>query len=84
MDAVFPLSRQVLEVIQQGEIGEVLRVVADLSEGNDLEEWWHVRKARKLTKDLAGGALLEGKPHQPPASPHHKTAGISARGLTRF
>ena len=65
LDAVwtryFPLSIQIRDMIKKGEIGEVLRVVADLSEGNDLDEWWGIKKHRKLQMDLAGGALLEGK-----------------------
>lgn len=65
LDAVwtryFPLSVQIRDIIRKGEIGEVLRVVADLSEGNDLDEWWGVKKHRKFQMDLAGGALLEGE-----------------------
>lgn len=64
LDAVwtryFPLSVDIRKSIQAGEIGEVLRVVSDLSEGNDLDEWYHTKKHRKLQMDLAGGALLEG------------------------
>ncbi|KAH0847009.1 Trans-1,2-dihydrobenzene-1,2-diol dehydrogenase [Fonsecaea pedrosoi] len=62
LDAVwtrfFPLSIQVRESIQKGEIGEVLRVMADTSFGIhpdiSLKE-----TPRKLTYELAGGALLE-------------------------
>lgn len=64
LDAVwtryFPLSFQVRESIQRGEVGEVLRIIADTSFGIHpdiaLKE-----TPRKLTHDLAGGALLESK-----------------------
>jgi predicted dehydrogenase len=65
LDAVwtryFPLSIQIRELIKAGVIGEVLRTVADLSEGNDLDEWYHKKHHRKLQMNLAGGALLEGQ-----------------------
>lgn len=54
----FPLSVQVRELIQKGEIGEVLRTVADTSFGDDVEEKWGT-KHRMVNPDLAGGALLD-------------------------
>ena len=54
----FPLSIQVRELIQKGEIGEVLRTVADTSFGDDVEEKWGT-KHRMVNPDLAGGALLD-------------------------
>ncbi|KAL2218322.1 hypothetical protein M432DRAFT_427920 [Thermoascus aurantiacus ATCC 26904] len=54
----FPLSIQVRELIQKGEIGEVLRVIADNSFGDNVEEKWGT-KHRMVNMDLAGGALLD-------------------------
>lgn len=54
----FPLSIQVRELIQKGEIGEVLRTVADTSFGEEVEEKWGT-KHRMVNPDLAGGALLD-------------------------
>ncbi|KAF3394518.1 D-xylose 1-dehydrogenase [Penicillium rolfsii] len=54
----FPLSVQVRELIKNGEIGEVLRTVADTSFGDDLEEKWGTTH-RMVNPDLAGGALLD-------------------------
>ncbi|KAJ5584123.1 uncharacterized protein N7459_003923 [Penicillium hispanicum] len=54
----FPLSIQVRQLIQKGEIGEVLRVVADTSFGDDVEEKWGTAH-RMVNLDLAGGALLD-------------------------
>jgi predicted dehydrogenase len=56
----FPLSIQVRELIQKGEIGEVLRVVADNSFGEDVETKWGTEH-RMVNKNLAGGALLDCK-----------------------
>lgn len=56
----FPISIQIRELIQKGEIGEVLRVIADLSFGEDVENKWGT-KHRMVNKDLAGGALLDCK-----------------------
>jgi predicted dehydrogenase len=56
----FPLSIQVRELIQQGEIGEVLRVIADASFGNDVEQKWGTQH-RIVNMDLAGGALLDSE-----------------------
>lgn len=52
----FPLSIQVRELIQKGEIGEVLRVTTDLSLG--ITEYWD-ESHRMVNLDLAGGALLD-------------------------
>ena len=54
----FPLSVQVRQLIQKGEIGEVLRVTADTSFGDDVEEKWGT-KHRMVNPDLAGGCLLD-------------------------
>lgn len=54
----FPLSVQVRETIKNGEIGEVLRTVADTSFGDDVEEKWGTTH-RMVNPDLAGGALLD-------------------------
>ncbi|KAE8336995.1 hypothetical protein BDV24DRAFT_140635 [Aspergillus arachidicola] len=54
----FPLSVQIRGLIQNGTLGEVLRVLADNSFGDDMEEKWGI-KHRMVNKDLAGGALLD-------------------------
>ena len=54
----FPLSVQIRDRIRKGEIGEVLRVVADNSFGEDVEQKWGT-KHRMVNKDLAGGCLLD-------------------------
>ena len=53
----FPLSIAVRQKIQQGQIGEVVRVSADLSTGEapEIYDTGH----RNVNKDLAGGALLD-------------------------
>ena len=56
----FPLSIQVRDLIKDGAIGEVLRVAADNSFGDDVEEAWGT-KHRMVNKDLAGGCLLDRK-----------------------
>ncbi|KAH8696743.1 hypothetical protein BGW36DRAFT_417785 [Talaromyces proteolyticus] len=53
-----PLSIEVLETIRQGRIGEVLRVTADTSFGDEVEKTWGTEH-RMLNKNLAGGALLD-------------------------
>ena len=53
----FPLSIKVRELIQNGEIGEVVRVQADLSTGEPPEQYDEGH--RNVNKDLAGGALLD-------------------------
>ncbi|EPS27425.1 D-xylose 1-dehydrogenase (NADP(+)) [Penicillium oxalicum] len=54
----FPLSIQVREMIQKGEIGEVLRTMADTSFGGDVEGKWG-KTHRMVNPELAGGALLD-------------------------
>lgn len=56
----FPVSIQIREAIKNGEIGEVVRVIADTSggSGDEAEEEWGV-KHRMVNMDLAGGALLD-------------------------
>lgn len=54
----FPLSVQVRDLIKQGVIGEVLRVIADNSFGDDVEERWGTEH-RMVNKELAGGCLLD-------------------------
>lgn len=56
----FPLSIQVRHLVQSGAIGEVLRVVSDLSIGEEPETSWD-SSHRMVNKDLAGGALLDCK-----------------------
>ena len=56
----FPVSRQIREIIRSGEIGEVLRVIADNSFGDDVEKAFS-KEHRMVNKDLAGGALLDCK-----------------------
>ncbi|KAJ5894919.1 hypothetical protein N7495_006610 [Penicillium taxi] len=54
----FPLSIQIRESIQKGEIGEVLRVTADTSFGEDVEKTWGTEH-RMVNPKLAGGSLLD-------------------------
>lgn len=56
----FPLSVQIRECIKAGEIGEVLRTVADTSFSDDVEVRWGTEH-RMVNPDLAGGALLDCK-----------------------
>lgn len=63
----FPLSIQVRDLIKDGSIGEVLRVVADNSFGDDVENTWGT-KHRMVNKDLAGGCLLDRKLFSPSPS----------------
>lgn len=53
----FPLSIAVRQKIKDGDIGEVLRVSADLSTGEAPE--MYDESHRNISKDLAGGALLD-------------------------
>ncbi|KAL2820523.1 hypothetical protein BDW59DRAFT_150645 [Aspergillus cavernicola] len=54
----FPLSIEVRRLVQTGAIGEVLRVISDLSIGDEPESSWSPDH-RMVNKDLAGGALLD-------------------------
>ena len=54
----FPLSIEIRKAIQEGEIGEVIRVQSDLSIGEIPEEAFEASH-RMVNKDLAGGALLD-------------------------
>jgi len=62
MEAVWtrflPVSIQVCESIQRGEIGEVLRVIADASFTEDVENELGTEH-RRVKMDLAGGVLLD-------------------------
>jgi hypothetical protein len=53
----FPLSHAIRDKIKNGEIGEVLRVSADLSTGEAPE--MYETDHRNVNLDLAGGALLD-------------------------
>lgn len=57
----FPLSIQIRNMIEGGEVGAVHRVIADLSFGQDVENTWGADGAghRMVNMDLAGGALLD-------------------------
>lgn len=54
----FPLSIEIRKAIQDGKIGEILRVQADLSIGSDPETAFDVSH-RMVNLDLAGGSLLD-------------------------
>jgi predicted dehydrogenase len=57
----FPLSTQIRNMIQSGDLGAIHRVIADLSFGQDVENTWGANgaKHRMVNMDLAGGALLD-------------------------
>ena len=59
----FPLSLQIRKMIEDGKLGSVHRVIADLSFGQDVENTWGAdgAKHRMVNMDLAGGALLDRK-----------------------
>ena len=59
----FPLSIQIRKMIEEGELGDVHRVIADNSFGEDVENTWGKdgAKHRMVNADLAGGALLDRK-----------------------
>lgn len=65
MEAVWtrylPISVAVRDLIKAGEIGEVMRVTADNSFGDPIEEAWGTEH-RMVNKDLAGGCLLDCTP----------------------
>jgi predicted dehydrogenase len=54
----FPLSREVVSILQSGRLGQVKRVFADFSFWNDVEKEFG-REHRMVNPDLAGGALLD-------------------------
>lgn len=54
----FPLSIKIRELVAAGLIGEVQRVVADMSFSEDVEKKWGTQN-RIINMDLAGGALLD-------------------------
>jgi predicted dehydrogenase len=54
----FPLSREVVQFLQDGKLGEVKRVYADFSFWNDVEKEFGTQH-RMVNMDLAGGALLD-------------------------
>lgn len=54
----FPLSIKIRKMIENGEIGAVHRVMADLSFNEPVEETWGTTH-RMVNVDLAGGALLD-------------------------
>ena len=56
----FPLSIKIRKLVKEGKIGEVQRVIADLSIGYDVMKVWGPNH-RTLRKELAGGSLLECK-----------------------
>lgn len=66
----FPLSIQIRKMIEDGELGAVHRVIADLSFGQDVENTWGAdgAKHRMVNPDLAGGAMLDRE--LPPLSVH--------------
>ncbi|KAL6720151.1 hypothetical protein ACLMJK_002072 [Lecanora helva] len=57
----FPLSIEIRKRIENGELGAIHRVIADLSFGQDIENTWGANgaKHRMVNMDLAGGALLD-------------------------
>lgn len=55
----FPLSVEIRNRIKNGDVGEVLRVVADTSFGDEDPEGKWGSEHRMVNKDLAGGALLD-------------------------
>ncbi|KAK2741444.1 hypothetical protein FQN57_005577 [Myotisia sp. PD_48] len=54
----FPICVQIRDLVRNGEIGDVLRVTADTSGGNNSGKGWDV-KSRMVNLDLAGGGLLD-------------------------
>ncbi|QGA14687.1 hypothetical protein EYB26_002343 [Talaromyces marneffei] len=53
-----PITKDVLNEIRRGTVGEVLRVLVDTSFGDEVEKTWGTEH-RMLNKALAGGALLD-------------------------
>ncbi|KZF20697.1 NADP:D-xylose dehydrogenase [Xylona heveae TC161] len=54
----FPATKQVQQLVTEGAIGPVRRIVADFSMHSDVEKEWK-DSHRLLNMDLAGGALLD-------------------------
>jgi predicted dehydrogenase len=65
----FPLVKEVRAMVQEGKIGEVKRVFADLGFWNDVEKEFGT-ESRVVKLDLAGGALLDRKEPLVPFRPH--------------
>ena len=69
----FPMSIKIRKMIQDGELGDVHRVIADTSFGENVEETWGTEH-RMVNMNLAGGALLDRNfslpPHTSPFSPN--------------
>ena len=65
----FPLVKEVRAMVQEGKIGEVKRVFADLGFWNDVEKDFGT-ESRVVKLDLAGGALLDRKELLVPFPPH--------------
>lgn len=63
----FPLSKEIRKYIEDGKLGAVHRVIADLSFGEDVENTWGTEH-RMVNMDLAGGALLDRTLPSPPAT----------------
>jgi len=72
----FPLSIQIRKMIEDGEVGAIHRVIADLSFGQDVENTWGAdgAKHRMVNMNLAGGAMLDRTPPFPslPSPPDHR------------
>jgi predicted dehydrogenase len=58
----FPLCGSVQELVTNGMIGEVQRVFADFSLGEDVKKKWGTQ-SRVVNMDLGGGALLDLGPY---------------------
>ena len=54
----FPLSIRIRQMIEDGELGPIHRVIADNSFGKDVEKEWD-DDHRMVNLDLAGGAMLD-------------------------
>ena len=55
-----PITKDVMNEIRRGTIGEVLRVLVDTSFGDEVKKTWGTEH-KMLNKALAGGALLDCK-----------------------
>lgn len=53
-----PISTEILSIVKGGKIGNIHRVFADVSFGDDVETKWGT-ESRMVNMDLAGGALLD-------------------------